>query len=71
MADFSALDIVVLAGGISHERDISLRSGRRVADGLTALGHRVTVLEPDASLLAYLANNRPDAVWPGTPWSER
>jgi D-alanine-D-alanine ligase len=64
MADFSALDIVVLAGGISHERDISLRSGRRVADSLTALGHRVTVLEPDGSLLAYLTNNRPDVVWP-------
>ena len=64
MADFSALDIVVLAGGISHERDISLRSGRRVADGLTALGHRVTVLEPDGSLLAYLAGNQPDVVWP-------
>lgn len=64
MADFSALDIVVLAGGISHERDVSLRSGRRVADGLAALGHRVTVLEPDGSLLAYLASNRPDVVWP-------
>ena len=64
MADFSALDIVVLAGGISHERDISLRSGRRVTDGLTALGHRVTVLEPDGSLLAYLSANRPDVVWP-------
>ncbi|MEO8261360.1 MAG: D-alanine--D-alanine ligase, partial [Pseudolysinimonas sp.] len=26
--------VVVLAGGISHERDVSLRSGRRVADSL-------------------------------------
>lgn len=64
MAEFSALDIVVLAGGISHERDISLRSGRRVADGLASLGHRVTVREPDGSLLAYLAEHRPDVVWP-------
>ena len=64
MADISNLDIVVLAGGISHERDISLRSGRRVADSLAARGHRVTVLEPDSSLLAYLADNRPDVVWP-------
>ncbi|WP_426517318.1 D-alanine--D-alanine ligase family protein [Diaminobutyricibacter sp. McL0618] len=64
MADFSALDIIVLAGGISHERDISLRSGRRVTDRLTALGHRVTALEPDGSLLAYLSANRPDVVWP-------
>jgi D-alanine-D-alanine ligase len=64
MADFSALDIVVLAGGISHERDVSLRSGRRVADSLASVGHRVTVLEPDGSLLAYLTDNRPDVVWP-------
>ena len=30
--------VVVLAGGISHERDVSLRSGRRVADSLAELG---------------------------------
>jgi D-alanine-D-alanine ligase len=59
-----ALDIVVLAGGISHERDISLRSGRRVADGLNSLGHRVTVREPDGALLGFLAESRPDVVWP-------
>jgi D-alanine-D-alanine ligase len=64
MADISALDIVVLAGGISHERDISLRSGRRVADGLNSLGHRVTFRDPDASLLGFLAENRPDVIWP-------
>ncbi|WP_426625836.1 D-alanine--D-alanine ligase family protein [Leifsonia sp. McL0607] len=64
MAENEALDIVVLAGGISHERDISLRTGRRVADGLHSLGHRVTVLEPDSSLLGYLRESRPDVVWP-------
>lgn len=64
MTEKAALDIVVLAGGISHERDISLRSGRRVADGLASLGHRVTVREPDGSLLGYLTEQRPDVVWP-------
>ncbi|MFF2050876.1 D-alanine--D-alanine ligase [Leifsonia sp. NPDC058194] len=59
-----ALDIVVLAGGISHERDISLRSGRRVADGLNSLGHRVSVREPDGALLGFLVDTRPDVVWP-------
>ncbi|WP_025159257.1 D-alanine--D-alanine ligase family protein [Leifsonia aquatica] len=59
-----ALDIIVLAGGISHERDISLRSGRRVADGLNSLGHRVSVREPDGSLLGFLTDSRPDVVWP-------
>lgn len=64
MAENAALNIVVLAGGISHERDISLRSGRRVADGLNSLGHHVTFRDPDASLLGFLAENRPDAIWP-------
>ncbi|KQQ21708.1 D-alanine--D-alanine ligase [Rathayibacter sp. Leaf299] len=59
-----SLDIVVVSGGISHERDVSLRSGRRVADRLAALGHRVTTREPDADLLPFLADARPDLVWP-------
>lgn len=64
MTGFSPLNVVVLAGGISHERDVSLRSGRRVVDGLTGLGHSVTLREPDATLLAALTNDRPDVVWP-------
>ena len=64
MAQKEALDIVVLAGGISHERDISLRSGRRVVDGLNAVGHRVALRDPDASLLGFLNETRPDVVWP-------
>lgn len=64
MSSFSPLLVVVLAGGISHERDISLRSGRRVLDSLTALGHSVTLREPDATLLAALTSDRPDVVWP-------
>lgn len=58
------LDVVVLCGGISHERDVSLRSGRRVADGLRRRGHRVTILDPDAGVLGSLRERRPDAVWP-------
>jgi len=64
MNDFERLNVLVLAGGISHERDVSLRSGRRVADGLQAHGHRVTLREPDAELLGYLKAERPDVVWP-------
>ena len=55
MSESEFLDIVVLAGGISHERDVSMRSGRRVADELTGLGHTVTVLDPQAGLLTELA----------------
>ncbi|GHF21493.1 D-alanine--D-alanine ligase [Pseudolysinimonas yzui] len=56
--------VIVLAGGISHERDVSLRSGRRVADSLLEHGLEVELRDPDATLLAYLRDNRPDAVWP-------
>jgi len=64
MSDSSGLYIVVLAGGISHERDVSLRSGRRVADALADAGHRVVLRDPDAGLLPFLANERPDVVFP-------
>jgi len=64
MSDSSGLYVVVLAGGISHERDVSLRSGRRVTDALIAAGHRVVLRDPDAGLLPFLANERPDVVFP-------
>jgi D-alanine-D-alanine ligase len=56
--------VLVLGGGISHERDVSLRSGRRVADSLAAYGLKVELRDPDATLLAYLRDSRPDVVWP-------
>jgi D-alanine-D-alanine ligase len=60
----SLTSVVVLAGGISHERDVSLRSGRRVADSLLEHGIEVVLRDPDASLLGYLRDSRPDVVWP-------
>jgi D-alanine-D-alanine ligase len=58
------LKIQVLAGGISHERDISLKSGRRVADALTEYGATVVIREPDSNLLANIATDKPDVIWP-------
>ena len=52
---------MVLAGGLTHEREISLRSGSRLADALRSVGHDVTVLEPDAELLPWLIQHQPDA----------
>jgi len=63
-SEFAARTVLVLAGGISHERDISLRSGRRVADSLLQHGINVELRDPDASLLSYLSATRPDVVWP-------
>lgn len=57
------LNVLVVTGGISHERDVSLRSGRRVADALEHAGCLVRVVEPDAELLTLLQENRPDVVF--------
>jgi len=54
--------VVVLAGGLSYERDVSLRSGRRVADALRRGGLEPLVRDADAALLPTLAEDRPDAV---------
>ncbi|MEO6199667.1 MAG: D-alanine--D-alanine ligase [Cryobacterium sp.] len=64
MNNIAPLDIVVLAGGISHEREVSLRSGRRLADALSGLGHTVTVIDPHAGLLSELIERTPDLIWP-------
>jgi D-alanine-D-alanine ligase len=41
-----AWNIVVMRGGPSAEREVSLRSGAAVANALRTLGHRVTELDP-------------------------
>jgi len=56
--------VVVLAGGLSHERDVSLRSGRRVAEALRESGVEVDVRDVDATLLAALRDDAPDCVVP-------
>ncbi|WP_337062310.1 D-alanine--D-alanine ligase family protein [Kineococcus sp. G2] len=60
----SAPRVAVLAGGLSHERDVSLRSGRRVAQSLRGSGCEVVVLDADAHLLPRLEQEAPDVVWP-------
>ena len=57
-------NIAILAGGLSHERDVSLRSGRRVAEALRDRGDVVEVLDVDHALLPALARARPDCVIP-------
>ncbi|HJR36820.1 MAG TPA: ATP-binding cassette domain-containing protein, partial [Nocardioidaceae bacterium] len=56
--------IVVLAGGLSHERDVSLRSGRRVAEALRDSGAEVDERDVDASLLPALRDDPPMCVLP-------
>lgn len=66
MSKQSARQILVLSGGLSPERDVSLRSGRRVADALRSArpDWEVTEADVDAGLLPYLAEHRPDCVVP-------
>lgn len=56
--------VVLLAGGLSHERDVSVRSGRRVADALREAGIEVHMHDVDADLLRFLSETRPALVWP-------
>lgn len=56
--------IAVLAGGISHEREISLTSGRLLAEALARHGLIVDIRDSDAHLVPSLISDRPDVVWP-------
>lgn len=41
------LKVIVFAGGISNEREISLKSGAMVAEALRSSGYQVEMLDPD------------------------
>ncbi len=64
------LHIVVLMGGWSAEREVSLMSGAGIAEALESLGHRVTRIDMDRDVAARLAEAQPDLVFNalhGTP----
>jgi D-alanine-D-alanine ligase len=50
----STRHVAVLCGGLSLEREVSLRSGSRVADGLTDRGYHVTRVDVDSNLVRTL-----------------
>ena len=54
--------VAVLSGGLSHERDVSLRSGRRLSTALRTAGVTVEEWDTDGALLDRLREHRPDAV---------
>jgi len=58
------MKILVLLGGASAEREVSLASGARVAEALRAKGHDVMTADPGADPLAILAEARvAEVVW--------
>jgi len=62
-ASVPPLHIVVLMGGWSAERPVSLQSGAGVADALESLGHRVTRIDMAPDVAARLAEAKPDLVF--------
>lgn len=56
--------VLVLAGGLSPERDVSLRSGHRLADALRRVDVEVAVCDVDATLFAQVAADPGVVVFP-------
>ncbi|MFC3098628.1 D-alanine--D-alanine ligase [Alteraurantiacibacter palmitatis] len=63
MSRLPHLHVVVLMGGPANEREVSLMSGKGVADALEGLGHRVTRIDLGRDVAARLAQAAPDVVF--------
>jgi D-alanine-D-alanine ligase len=59
----AASKVAVLKGGGSLERTVSLRSGARVQQALTRLGHEVVAIDAGPELVAQLHECSPDAAF--------
>ena len=59
------MNIVVLAGGYSPERDVSLTSGSLIANALISRGHRVLLLDP---YLGTTLPSDPDVLFQSEPY---
>lgn len=57
MSEFAG-PIAVIAGGLSHERDVSLASGRNLVRELRAAGHEVAAYDFDRQLLSTLERDK-------------
>lgn len=56
--------VLVLAGGLSPEREVSLRSGDRIRDALREAGVDADAADADAALIPLLTSDPPAAVFP-------
>lgn len=56
--------VAVIAGGLSAERDVSIRSGRRIAEELKQAGFEVAIFDLDANLVEQLNQTKPSCVVP-------
>jgi D-alanine-D-alanine ligase len=58
-----SIHVVVLMGGWSNERPVSLMSGNGVADALESQGYRVSRVDMDRNVAATLTSLKPDVVF--------
>jgi len=56
--------VLVIAGGLSAERDVSVRSGRRIAEDLREAGFDGVVADIDAALIGALQDDPPACAIP-------
>jgi D-alanine-D-alanine ligase len=63
VSELPKLHVAVLMGGWANERDVSLMSGKGVADALESRGHRVTRIDMDRQVAARIAEAAPDIVF--------
>jgi D-alanine-D-alanine ligase len=64
------LHVAVLMGGWSAEREVSLTSGKGIADALESRGHQVTRIDMHRDIAQRIADAKPDVVFNalhGTP----
>ena len=60
--------IAVLCGGLSNEREVSLRSGRNVFKALIELGYKdVTMIDVDRDVAKVLMENNIVYTWDSLP----
>ena len=61
------MNLTVLLGGTSAERDVSIASGLRIATALRERGHRVTAVDPTSGVVDLEALRRGVGATPPTP----
>jgi len=57
--------ILIISGGISKERNISLDTGKQVKKELSKNGYNVKITEPDFKLLKVIKSFKPDVIFNG------
>lgn len=61
--DFGKKHVVVLAGGMSNEREISIKSGKRVVSSLLDLGYKVTSVDVGLDIALVISKLKADLIF--------